>query len=367
MRRRFSSSSRSSGWSRRACAKPSRSSSGAIRPASPIRSRQRDDRARGAGALQGFRAAGIRTRGFPRTWKLSAGGGTRTLKLSRAPAPKAGVYSSFTTPARTRESSTRTHVSVLLVGHNVNVRSKRDLDLAIELLGHGLPAAEVARTTGIPRSTVRDWACGRGMSHPRDTDCSMHDFSVLNPTAYAYLLGIYLGDGCISRHPRGVWRLRVTLDASYPMIVAECAAAIGAVTGREPNVGTRKGERCVDVSSYWKHWPCYLPQHGAGPKHMRPIVLADWQRKIATLCVRPLLRGLIHSDGTRIVATERKGRSVRLAPRYGFSNRSEDILEIFRAACELAGVHATRAGRWQIAVYSKAAVARLDEFVGPKT
>ncbi len=31
---------------------------------------------------------------------VSAGGGTRTLTLSRAPAPKAGVYANFTTPAR---------------------------------------------------------------------------------------------------------------------------------------------------------------------------------------------------------------------------------------------------------------------------
>ena len=32
----------------------------------------------------------------------------------------------------------------------------------------------------------------------------------------------------------------------------------------------------------------------------------------------------------------------------------------------MAGIHCTRAGEKQIAVYSKAAVARLDEFVGPK-
>jgi hypothetical protein len=122
----------------------------------------------------------------------------------------------------------------------------------------------------------------------------------------------------------------------------------------------------VDVSSYSKHWPCYFPQHGYGPKHTRPIVLADWQLLIVVNYVEPFLRGLIHSDGTRIVATERKGQYVRRAPRYAFSNRSEDILGLFRTACEIAGVHCTRASSKQIAVYSKAAVARLDEFVGPK-
>lgn len=82
--------------------------------------------------------------------------------------------------------------------------------------------------------------------------------------------------------------------------------------------------------------------------------------------MKQFLRGLIHSDGTRIVATERKGAYVRRAPRYAFKNRSEEILSIFRRSCELAGIHCTRASPTQIAVYSKAAVARLDEFVGPK-
>ena len=80
----------------------------------------------------------------------------------------------------------------------------------------------------------------------------------------------------------------------------------------------------------------------------------------------PFIRGLIHSDGTRIIPTERKRRWVRRDPRYAFKNRSEDNLELFRGACESAGVHCTRASETQIAVYSKAAVARLDEFGGPK-
>jgi hypothetical protein len=45
-------------------------------------------------------------------------------------------------------------------------------------------------------------------------------------------------------------------------------------------------------------------------------------------------------------------------------------LGIFRSACDIAGVHCTRASRKQVGVYSKATavatVARLDEFVGPK-
>lgn len=99
---------------------------------------------------------------------------------------------------------------------------------------------------------------------------------------------------------------------------------------------------------------------------MRPIVLTDWQRRVVTLHVDRFIRGLIHSDGTRVIATERKRDNVRRAVRYAFRNRSEDIWRLFHEACAAAGVHCTRASQTQIAVYRKAAVARLDEFVGPK-
>lgn len=139
-----------------------------------------------------------------------------------------------------------------------------------------------------------------------------------------------------------------------------------AVTSRRAGVYCRRDCRANDVSSYWKHWPCLIPQHGPGRKHERPIVLSGWQQQIAAAHAESFIRGLIHSDGTRIVATERKGAHVRRAPRYVFSNRSEDILQLFRAACEAAGVHCTRSSVKQISVYRKAAVGRLDEFVGPK-
>jgi hypothetical protein len=95
-------------------------------------------------------------------------------------------------------------------------------------------------------------------------------------------------------------------------------------------------------------------------------VLKEWQRSIAMTDPRPLLRGLIHSDGCRFIATERKGAYVRRAPRYAFTNRSEDILQLFGTACDAVGVHFTRASPTQIAVYSKDSVAILDRFIGPK-
>jgi hypothetical protein len=115
-----------------------------------------------------------------------------------------------------------------------------------------------------------------------------------------------------------------------------------------------------------KHWFCLIPQHGAGRKHRREIALAGWQLHIVDQNREQFLRGLIHSDGCRIIACERQAGRVRYAARYSFSNRSEDIKRLFCESCEALGIHWTRPSEKEIAIYRLASVARMDEFVGPK-
>lgn len=192
------------------------------------------------------------------------------------------------------------------------------------------------------------------------------DLAQFDAEAYCYLFGMYLGDGCISRYRHSV-RLRITLDSRYPGIIEECVLAMNAVANQKyPVVYKRPNSNCVEVGLYWRHWPCVFPQHGPGPKHLRPIVLTDAQKLLVVAHPKAFLRGLIHSDGTRIIATERKGSYVRQAARYGFSNMSKDIQGLFTDACDRVGVQYTHSSYKQIAVYRKASVARLDEFVGPK-
>lgn len=96
---------------------------------------------------------------------------------------------------------------------------------------------------------------------------------------------------------------------------------------------------------------------------MRPIRLEPWQEVLVKQSTEEFVRGVIDSDGCRVVANDRGVLSVR----YHFSNRSEDILGLFTGALDNLGIPWTRSSRYVIAVYRKAAVARLDEFVGPKS
>ena len=233
------------------------------------------------------------------------------------------------------------------------------------LIAAGINDCATARQIGVPRTTVRNWR-RRPQTRPRLISASacgvIHDFSALPAAAYCYALGLYLGDGCISRSRR-VWHLRITLDKMYPGIIDRCRAAIDVLMPGQHAAIHPQRKGCVVVSHYSKHWPCLFPQHGPGQKHTRSIRLEPWQEVLVKQATKQFLRGLIDSDGCRVVANDRGVRSVR----YHFSNRSEDILGLFSGGLDALGIPWTRPSRHDIAVYRRAAVARLDEFVGPKS
>jgi hypothetical protein len=188
-----------------------------------------------------------------------------------------------------------------------------------------------------------------------------HDFDGL-PRAYVYLLGMYLGDGCISAAPRDVYKLRITLDVKYPGIIAETQWAITEVAPQNKASVQVRPKNCVEVHASSKAWPCLFPQHGPGKKHQRRIALELWQSRLVQRWPDALLRGLIQSDGCRFMNTGRAWRH----PRYAFHNLSGGIKAIFCDACDQLDLHWTSSGPKTIYVSRKADVAVLDRIVGPK-
>jgi len=94
----------------------------------------------------------------------------------------------------------------------------------------------------------------RGPGACRSCGGETHRFIRLS-TAYVYLLGLYLGDGTISKARRGVCKLRVFLDMKYPDIVAECEAAMLAVLPFNRVSRILKPSNCYEVYAYSKSWP----------------------------------------------------------------------------------------------------------------
>jgi hypothetical protein len=255
-------------------------------------------------------------------------------------------------------------------------RCLEDVRLVFELKARGLTDREVSRRTGVPINTIRTWRNGRlpayakpAPNNPRPYrgQEALPEFSALPTETYAYLLGAYLGDGCITSNGSS-WTLRVTLDEAYPGIVDECLDAVRRVCrGRPPTTKPHHGSaRCIVISSTWRHWTCLFPQHGPGRKHKRKIELADWQQDIVDAAPQPFLRGLIHTDGWRgLNRVHVKGKDYAY-PRYQFSNRSDDIRTLFTDTCDKLGVRWSQWTRYHVSVAQRESVGLLDAFIGPK-
>ncbi|SCD38583.1 MULTISPECIES: transcriptional regulator [unclassified Streptomyces] len=201
----------------------------------------------------------------------------------------------------------------------------------LALVAQGRSLNSVSKQTGMSRAAIRSWQTRlepvdkhRGRSCPR---CAEEPTAIEHSSSYAYLLGLYLGDGCISAAKRGVYSLRIACADAWPGLIDACAEAIR--ISRPHN------------------------------KDAHP-----WE----------FIRGLIHSDGcritnwaTRMVRGERKRYEY---PRYFFTNKSDDIRKLFSDTLTAVGVEWTTLARGSkplnISVARRASVALMDAHVGPK-
>jgi len=254
------------------------------------------------------------------------------------------------------------------------MRSGEDVARVRELAGRGLNHSQIARLTGVSRAAVRDWLRPESnrLVTPTCAVCGHppHAFDELPKREYAYLLGIYLGDGMLSpvRNKR-CFKLRVFMDSRYPAIIAEVVAAMRAVMPESlATIQRHPRHNVVEIHSHSNAWICLFPQHGPGQKHQRRIELAPWQEAIVDREPQQFIRGLIHSDGCRV--TNRVTiRGKRYAyPRYFFSQVSKDIQGLFCRTLEQLGIDYAFSSRGKdVTIHRRESVARLDAFVGPKS
>ncbi|MDX3310226.1 helix-turn-helix domain-containing protein [Streptomyces sp. ME08-AFT2] len=242
---------------------------------------------------------------------------------------------------------------------------------ALALVAQGRSLNAVSKETGISRAAIRSWQ-DRLEPVPRMAPPLPDPPS--DRVAYSYLLGLYLGDGCISAHPRGSGHyLRIACADAWPGLIDACEAAIRAVNPAH-TAHRVQAQGCVSVVGYYAYWPYLFPQHGPGKKHERAIVLDPWQQAIVDEHPWEFIRGLIHSDGCRIINwTAKTIGGVRKRyeyPRYFFTNKSDDIRRLFTDTLDKVGVEWTTLARGSeplnISIAKKPSVVLMDAHVGPK-
>lgn len=261
-----------------------------------------------------------------------------------------------------------------MIFHGMTVRQK-----ALDLLDSGANGADVARRLNVPRGTVSYWLHMERSKRnicpgTRTPSCHRCDGVGLAGADYVYLLGLYLGDGHISQPTQHrVPSMMITLDDCWPGIQDEAEAAIHKVFPDNATCRVRK-PGCRNIKVYSKHLLCLFPQHGPRRKHEREIALEVWQQELVDANPWPFVRGLVHSDGCRIINwTTRMVGGVRKRyeyPRYWFTNVSDDIRQLYTDTLDKLGIewtHCTRAGKeYNISVARRASVALMDAHVGPK-
>jgi hypothetical protein len=261
------------------------------------------------------------------------------------------------------------------------MRTYEEYEAILKLWELGIPKKRIGIMLDIPRPTVRDcierYGNVEGLAAQRERANKSTPNSILEriqdaqngevQTAYAYVLGIYLGDGYIVRNKR-VYFLRIFLDNDYPNIIQTCARHVQTLLpdNRVNILRSMRGDFSEVVCTY-KFWPEVFPQHGSGAKHTRKIILDSWQHQIVDAYPLEFLRGLYHSDGSRY-SNIVKGRDY---PRYQFTNVSDDIRGLFCWTCDRLGLQWTskaRDGReYDIYISKRPDVAYLDTHIGPKT
>jgi hypothetical protein len=184
---------------------------------------------------------------------------------------------------------------------------------ALALIKLGVNDCEVSRRIGIPRSTVRDWRDPPYIRKPPAAFCHRCwlESKLMRFTSgdYAELLGLYLGDGCISKGAR-TFRLRICLDAKYPEIISDTKELL---------------ERC-------------LPENPVG-------VVGSRREKMLVVSVYSYLT-------------------------YHFCNNSEDIIDLFTGACRLVGIEYRLTcwrGKFNVRINGRASVKRMLAEVGVKS
>jgi len=145
------------------------------------------------------------------------------------------------------------------------------------------------------------------------------DIDIIDKKSYSYILGLYLGDGYINKMKR-TYRLRIFLDSRQDLVIKECEENLKKLFPDNKIAILKTIYNSVIISVYSNFIPIIFPQHGLNKKHERNIKLEEFQKII--LISDFFMKGLFHSDGSFYL-------SKNSYPRYIFTNKSKQIIEMF--------------------------------------
>jgi hypothetical protein len=127
------------------------------------------------------------------------------------------------------------------------------VDMVLRLSAIGILDRENARICDVSIASIRNWRSGRRHAvTERQRQCPRCNGRDMDESAYAYLLGLYLGDGYISRGRRDVFALEIACCDDWPGLMAAARRAMSDVMPAS-SVFYVHQQGCTMVKSTSKH------------------------------------------------------------------------------------------------------------------
>jgi DNA-binding transcriptional regulator WhiA len=124
--------------------------------------------------------------------------------------------------------------------------------------------------------------------------------TAVDPKVLAYIIGVALGDGNLSRPNGRATRLRITCDAKYPIMASNIADALTILLpdNRVSIVRTPGTDTYFNISVYSNKLDEWMPwKVGRGSKFEQNARVPEWIKHDSEL-TKECLRGLIQTDGS---------------------------------------------------------------------
>ncbi len=199
---------------------------------------------------------------------------------------------------------------------------------AVALMEHGISLRSISMSIGISRATLHDWREHPEIStNPRAVRprCAANPTLPIPSAAYAYLLGLQLGDGCTSdgctslacARDKGVWKLRIICSDTWPGLLLECERAMSIVrpaskVRTQQNVGRTE----VMITRHFLRYPYRRrpPSHKIRPYRGFPQAAPPGRRGLGSSARAPRPYG---NDGALMSLGQQRCSIVLLLRRTG--------------------------------------------------
>lgn len=263
---------------------------------------------------------------------------------------------------------------------NTNIYKKSDLTKIMnkkiiqDLIDKNYSTRQIAKELNCSYSNIRYWMkkyqletteIGAKTGQKLEDDVDIYnrclDLVAKNPKEYSYLFGLYLGDGCVSYVKGKYYEMIIYQDSKYTNLINKHKESIENLFGKEPRIRTRGN--CTLIIVGGSHVRFLFPKFGVGMKHLNSVTLP----KILTdnIDYLNLVKGLFQADGSYYFDKSNKKYF------YNFTNKSVDIIEIFKTCLDELSINYTIFKRkdsiYTLSIRKKSEIDKVVKLIGTKT